>query len=286
MEAGLEGVDALVVGGGDGDDFAFAEAALEGLEIIGGAGEVHFIGDDEPGSFGEGGIVEFEFLAQGAEVLDGVAALAAGHVEDEEEELAPDDVPEEFVAEADVEVGAFDEAGDVGNGGAVVAGELDDADDGVEGGEGIGGDLGVGGRDAAEEGGFAGVGVADEAGIGDGAKFEDEVAFLAGLAGGGFARDAVGGTLEMDVAFAAVAAFAEDEFLSGLGEIGDQFEIGAMDIDALLGRGFGRRCLLFKVVEGDAAADGLARRAAAGPWTRYTRVPTGTRTYLGFAPRP
>ena len=44
---------------------------------------------------------------------------------------------------------ALDEAGDIGDGAAFVVAELDDADVGVESGEGVGGDLGLCGGELA-----------------------------------------------------------------------------------------------------------------------------------------
>ena len=258
METLLEDIDTRFVVGGYRDDLAFAEAAFECLEMLGSLGEVHLVRDDEGRFSSQGGIVELELLAQRAEVLGRVAPLAAGHIEDKEEKLAADDVTKEFVAQADIEVRALDQAGNIRNSGAVVAGKFHDAHDGMEGGEGIGSDLWMGGGDAAEEGGFTGIGIADEAGIRDGAQLEDVIPFLARLARRGLTGDAIGGALKVDVAFAAVAAFAEGEFLPGLREVRDELQVGAVDIDAARDRGLGLWCFLFQIVEGHAAAHGLA----------------------------
>ena len=60
--------------------------------------------------------------------------------------------------------------------------DLDDAEVGLEGGEGVVGDLGAGGGEAGDEGGLADVGVADEAGVGEETEFEAVVALFAGAA--------------------------------------------------------------------------------------------------------
>jgi hypothetical protein len=212
-----DGFEAFAGFGGDGEDFYFGEALLEVFQVFGGFGKVHFVGDDEPRAFGEEGIVEGDFLAEGGDVFAGVADFGAGHVDDEEEEVAAQDVAEEFEAEADVFMGSFDEAGDVGDGDALVAFVFDDADHGMQGGETIGGDFGFGGAEFAQQGAFAGVGEADEAGVGDLPEFEVKHAFLTFDAGSEFGGGAVGGGFEVDVAFAAFAAFCEDEFLADVG---------------------------------------------------------------------
>jgi hypothetical protein len=71
------------------------------------------------------------------------------------------DVFEELDAEASAEVCAFDEAGKVGYGEGFGVGEvadLDYAEIGLEGGEGVVGDLRFGGGEARDERGFADVG--------------------------------------------------------------------------------------------------------------------------------
>jgi len=65
-------------------------------------------------------------------------------------------------------VGAFNEAGHVGDDVGFLVGLFtygDDAEVGLEGGEGVVGDFGLGGGDARDEGGFAGVGIADQTNV-------------------------------------------------------------------------------------------------------------------------
>ncbi len=173
------------------------------------------------------------------QIVEGLAAFAAGHVHDEDEEFAPDDVAEEIVPEPDVGVGALDEPGDICHGDALEAGQLDDADVRGEGGEGVGGDLRMGGGDFAEEGGFAGVRVAHEAGVGDLAELEVKVALLAGHAFGVLGGGLVAGTFEVDVADAAFAAGAEDELLPDFGEVGDHLELVGIDGGLFVAGGLG-----------------------------------------------
>ena len=141
------------------------------------------------------------------------------------------------MAEADIAMGAFDEAGDIGDGGAPVPGKIDDANDGVEGGERVRGDFRMRGGDLAEEGGFSGVRVADEAGIGDLAKLKVKFAAFAGIAFAVLARDTIFGALEMDVSFSAIPASAEDEFFAFLLQIRDEAEVLGGDAGAALFEG-------------------------------------------------
>ena len=92
----------------------------------------------------------------------------------------------------------------------------------VERGERIVGDLRLRRADRGEEGGLAGIRQADQAGVGDELQPQPDPALLAGLAGIGVARRAVGRRLEMRVAEAAVAALGQHDALADLGEVGDQ----------------------------------------------------------------
>ena len=98
-----------------------------------------------------------------------------GDVDEVDDDRGALDVLEELDAEAVAEVSAFDEAGKVGDGEGEFVGEvadLDDAEVGLEGGEGVVGDLGPGGGEARDQGGLADVGIADQAGVGEQAEFE------------------------------------------------------------------------------------------------------------------
>ncbi len=123
------------------------------------------------------------------------------------------------------EVRAFDEAGEVGDGegfGVGIVADLDDAEVGFEGGEGVVGDLGFGGGEARDEGGFADVGVADEAGVGEETEFEAVGALFAGAAELVLARGLVGAGGEVLVASSAASAFGDDDGFVGVGEVVDE----------------------------------------------------------------
>ena len=69
----------------------------------------------------------------------------------------------------------------------------------------------------AEERGLARVRITDEGGVRHRAQLEQEMALLAFLAFRVLDRRAVLRTFEVDVAFAALAAFAENEFFAVVG---------------------------------------------------------------------
>ena len=100
--------------------------------------------------------------------------------------------------------------------------DLDDAEVGLEGGEGVVGDLGAGGGEARDQRGLADVGVADEADVGEEAELEAIVVGFAGAAEFMFARGLVGGGGEVLVAAAAATAAGDDDLVVGVGEVVDE----------------------------------------------------------------
>ena len=205
--------------------------AAELFELVG-IGYVGFGGDEDGGLGGEGGVEGLELGGDDFEVGDGVGAVVVplggggvGDVDEVDDDAGALDVVEELDAEAVAEVRAFDEAGEVGDGEGLGVGEfadLDDAEVGLEGGEGVVGDLGFGGGEARDEGGFADVGVADEAGVGEETEFEAVVALFAGAAEFVLAGGLVGGGGEVLVAASAASAAGDDDGLVGVGEVVDE----------------------------------------------------------------
>ena len=163
--------------------------------------------------------VQLQLAADGPVVLQRVAAVGGQRLDQVDQDAGPLDVAQELVAQADAAVGALDQAGQVGQDEGPLAADGDQAEVGVLGGERIVGDLRLGLRQPAEQGGLAGVGQADQAGVGDDLQFQDDPAFLAGGAGLGLARGAVGGGGEGLVAAAAAAAAGHDDLLAGRGQV-------------------------------------------------------------------
>ena len=184
-------------------------AASAGSKLLSSAVMTFVVGD------GVGGFAVVRFGGDGG----------VGDVNEVDEDGGALDVFEELDAEAGAEVGAFDEAGHVGDGEGLFVGwvaDLDDAEVGLEGGEGVVGDFGFGGGEARDERGFADVGEADEAGVGEQAELEAVVAGFAGAAEFVLARGLVGGGGEVLVAAAAASALGDDDFFAGMGEVVDE----------------------------------------------------------------
>ncbi len=143
--------------GADGNDLEFWETGLEGLEIVFGLRQVHFISNDARRLGCERGIVEAKFLAERLVIVDRVPALAARHVENEEEGFATNDMSQELVTQTAVFMRAFDQTRDVRHGGAAVFRKVNDTDQGMQGGKRICRRLGLRGREFAEECGLSSI---------------------------------------------------------------------------------------------------------------------------------
>ena len=194
---------------------------------------LRFAQDDGPGEVGgfSPGLRGETWGTRTWTFVGGRADGGVGDVDEVDEDGGALDVAEELDAETGAEVGAFDEAGHIGDGEGKVVGsfaDLDDTEVGLEGGEGVVGDFGAGGGEARDEGGFANVGEADEAAVGEEAEFEAVAAFFAGAAEFVLAGGLVDGGGEMLVAAAAAASTGDDDFVAGGGEIVDEFAGGVV----------------------------------------------------------
>ena len=228
-------------------DFDAFEALLEVFQVFLAFGQIDLVGDDAPRALGQLLGVEGDFLAHDFQVGHGITAFGSCGIDDEKQHTAAHDVAQEIMAEADVFVRAFDEAGNVRQAATAVGSELDHADHGLQRGEGVVGDLGLGGAELGEQRGFASIRRTDKAGIRDAAHFKVEVALFSGGAGGELARGLVGGGLKVDVPLPAFAALAEHVGGVGFGQVGHGLVAGDEFV----------RCV---VVFLDDAADERARR--------------------------
>ena len=137
---------------------------------------------------------------------------------------------EEADADAAAFVGALDDAGNVGHYERTVVPVADDAEIGLQGGEGVIGDFRPGGGDAGEEGGFPGVGESDQTHVRENLQFQDEPSLHALFARLGETRCLLGGALEMVVAVAAATAAAEDPLLSRIDHLEENLlALGILD---------------------------------------------------------
>ena len=141
-------------------------------------------------------------------------------------------VAQEVVAQALAFAGAFDEARDVGDGEADLAG-LDHAEVGDQGGERVVGDLGPGGGHGRDQAGLAGGREADQGDVGDGLQLQHDVA--------GFAFDAEQGEAgraallrgQRGVAETALAAGRRNEFGAFAHEVGEDLAVLGLDDGAV-----------------------------------------------------
>ncbi len=158
-------------------------------------------------------------MADGLVILDGVGAIGWFGFDEVDQDAGAFDVSEELVAEAGAGAGAFDQAGDVGHDEGAVEVELDDAEVGRFGGEGVVGDQRAGAGDAGEERALAGVGFAHQADVGDQLQLERDAARLGFAAGGVLAGGLVGGAFEAGVSLAAASAAGGDDALARRGQV-------------------------------------------------------------------
>ena len=159
----LELLGALVEGGSDRHDWGLADAALELLQVLLRRRLVHLVGDDQTRPLQQRRVVELQFAQEILVIVPRGAAVRAGHVEQQHQHLAPLDVPEKLVAQADVAVRAFNQARHIAHRKPMEIRVFHDADLGVERGEGVGRDFGPGARDSRQQGRFAGIRVSHQA---------------------------------------------------------------------------------------------------------------------------
>ena len=177
------------------------------------------------------GIVFLQFAQEHLVSFCDVRFIGGHH---EQEDGVAFDMPEEAHTDAFSFMGAFDDAGDVGHHEGAVVIIADDAQVGFQRGKRVIRDFGFGRCDGGQQRGFAGVGEAHEADVGQHFQFQDEPAFFSVLAGLGVVGRLVGGTLEMVVSPAALAAATKDEFLVFFDQFGDDFfGFGIFHNDAL-----------------------------------------------------
>ncbi|MPN51862.1 hypothetical protein SDC9_199512 [bioreactor metagenome] len=75
--------------------------------------QVHLVRDDENCAFAQPLHVKFQLFLESLEVVDGIASVNSGHIEDVYEYLSSFYVSEESVSEADIPVRSVEESGDV-----------------------------------------------------------------------------------------------------------------------------------------------------------------------------
>ena len=182
--------------------------------------DVGLVRDDDLRAGGKVGGILRELCVDGVKVLDRVAALAARHVDDMNEQAAAVDMAQEVVTKARALGCALDDAGDVGHDERNALVDVHDAEVGVERGEVVVCDLGARLRHNGKKRRLADIREADEADVGQQLQLEHDIVLLALKARFGKTGRLTRRRCEVRVAPAALAAAAEDERL-GVGHILD-----------------------------------------------------------------
>ena len=178
--------------------------------------------------------IQFQFAADGAVVLQRIAAVGWQRLDEMDQHARPLDVAQELVAKADAAGCAPSirpgksartkaRSPPIGN----------DAEIGMLGGERIIADFRLSARQPAQQRGLAGVGQADQAGVGDDLQLQDDPALLAGRAGLRLARRPVGRVAKARLPRPPRPPWAMTTCLTGCGQVAQ---------DVARGRGPGSVC--------------------------------------------
>ena len=205
-------LDALHGGGRDGHkgQTLALHILAEGLDLLLG-GKVALVAHHDLGTLGQSRAELCQLLVDLLEVLDGVAALAAGDVHDVQQQTAALHMAEEVVAQADALAGPLDEAGDVGADKACALAHRHDAQRRHQRGKVVVCNFRLCGADGGDEGGLAHIGEADEAHIRDELQLEGHLNVLAGHTGLCKLGDLAGGGGKVCVAVAAATALSNGD---------------------------------------------------------------------------
>ena len=167
----------------------------------------------------EQGIVEVKFAAKRTKIFDRVTPLAAGGVENEDQQLTTDDVPEKIVTQSDVLVRSLDQPWDIREGGTLESFEFHHPDNRIQGGEWIRRNLGMRSRNLDDQSRLPSIRVTHQADIRNLAQFQKKITFLTRPPFGELPRRAIDRTFEVGVPLAPSPALAQNELLIFLIEI-------------------------------------------------------------------
>ena len=117
-------IDPLAYLGRDRDCFHIGKAILHFIKLFRRSAQVHFVGNYVPRPLRQTRIEEIDFASQILQIFNRMPAFAAGGVDDEKQYFAARYMPQEVVAESNVAVRAFDQAGNISDRGAMIRVEL------------------------------------------------------------------------------------------------------------------------------------------------------------------
>ena len=182
----------------------------EGLDLLFG-GKVALVAHHDLRALGQHGAELCQLLVDLFKVLDGVAALAAGNVNDVQQQAAALHMAQEIVAQTNAFTGTLDQAGNVGADKACALAHRHNAQRGHKGGKVVVCDLGLGGADGGDKGGLTHVGEADQTHVCDQLQLQGHLQILAGHTGLCKLGDLAGGGGKVCVAVAAAAALSNGD---------------------------------------------------------------------------
>src|SRR5581483_7779417 len=167
---------------------------------------------------------QFQLVAHGLEIVDGIASARAGHVDEVDEHFGAFEMSQELMAEPEAAVRAFDQSRHVGDHKAPVVAETYDAEVRRQRGERIIGDFRTRRGDARDERRLAGVRESDQPDVREQFQFEPQIFDLARFARLRLARCAIRGGREARVAHAAATALRDEHALALFREVRDQLQ--------------------------------------------------------------
>lgn len=155
----------------------FLAPALELLDFLR-VGDVHFGGDDDLGFLRQVWIVFGKFRVDSMILVDRIAIVGAGDIDQMQKHAGSFDVPEKLNPEPMSLVGALDKSGNIGDNECFVAIDGDDPELGFERRERIIRDLGTRRRDAGDQRRFPDVGIAHKAHVCQKLQFKTKCFFF------------------------------------------------------------------------------------------------------------
>ena len=213
---------------GNGQHFA-AQCFFQPLSHFFAAGQLCLGDGDDFRLFTQVPVMQFQLAADHPVIVQGIAAIGRQRLNQVDQHASPLDMPQEFVAQTNATMGAFDQARQIGQDKSPFPADQDQTEVRMLGRKWIVADFRLGAGKTAQQRRFAGIRQADQPGVGNDLQFQDDPAFLAKRAGLEFARGTVDGSGECLVASPASAAVSDVYFLIGFRQIAE--DVPAVTVD-------------------------------------------------------